>query len=539
MNPSRDPATSQYETARSYDEIPYPTTAYPLTHPARMAAVGMLFGMTPAPVEGCRVLEIGCADGGNLIPLAESLPESRFLGLDISLSQIQRGQNLADRLLLTNVELRRQSFVDLSASDGPFDYIIAHGLLSWVPEPLGEQLFESIGRLLAPHGIAFVSYNTLPGWHARGILREAFLYGSRKLPETGKQLEKARELARMLGSIFAGSNAPYARFVAEQLEQVRGWSDGYLRHDVMELDNHPLYFHEFVEKAGSHDLRFLGETEFHTMFLQDIAPGVRQQLEKIAGDLIEREQFSDLVRGRMFRQSLLCHANQQLKRHVKPSIVRKFHISSPLTPVESAPDLGSTSSESFVDRRGVAIQVSAPVAKAAFLELARRWPGSVAYQPLLRAALARLPKHDGGGEAHAAAALDTALFLGILQTVVEISPVAAPFVVELSEMPEGSRLAREQAQQDRRVTNRRHDFVDLDDLHRRLLLLLNGSRTRDELAQALAEEAFRGAFELPARCVDAGGDIEETLDLPGLHEIMGRQLPGYLNELARHALLVG
>lgn len=539
MNASEDPTLQQFEIARTYDEFPYPTTPYPLTHPSRLAAVGMLFGLEPAPVNGCRVLEIGCADGGNIIPLAESLPESRFLGLDISLSQIQRGQSLADRLLLTNLELRRESFADLSADEGPFDYIIAHGVLSWIPEPLGVELLRFCRERLAPQGIAFISYNTLPGWQARGVLREAFMYGSRKCSESGEQLAKARKLAATLRGIFNGANTPYARMLSEQLKQVAGWSDGYLRHDVMELENHPLYFHQFVEKAAAQDLRFLGESEFHTMFAQDIAPPVRQQLEKLADDLIEREQFADLIRGRMFRQSLLCHAERKLQRNVKPALVRKFYLSSPLKPLEGPPDLSLQESEPFVNRHGLRFHVSSPVAKAALLELGRRWPASMPFDELLAAARAQLPDGTERDAEKEATALEAALFMGALQTVVELSPGPSPCVAEISERPLASRLAREQAQQECRVTNRRHDFVELDGLHRRLLLLLNGCRTHDELVQALAEDAFRGAFELPTPASGSAAEGEETLDFPGVAVLMRRQLPECLDWLARAALLVG
>src|SRR3954464_2394603 len=121
-----------------YDDVPYPSIPYPQTHPDRLATLATLFGMRPAPVERCRVLELGCGDGSNLVPMALVLPESRFLGLDLAGEPIRRGRATIDALGLRNVELRQE---DLRAFAGgadaeqeSFDFIVAHGVYSWVPE---------------------------------------------------------------------------------------------------------------------------------------------------------------------------------------------------------------------------------------------------------------------------------------------------------------------------------------------------------------------------------------------------------------------
>ena len=65
-----------------YDILPYPCFPYPQTHPNRLAVMGILHGMSPASVESCRVLEIGCSEGANLIPMAYAIPGSEFVGFD-------------------------------------------------------------------------------------------------------------------------------------------------------------------------------------------------------------------------------------------------------------------------------------------------------------------------------------------------------------------------------------------------------------------------------------------------------------------------
>ena len=74
----------QLQYITPYDAVPYESKSFPQTHPDRLATLGRLFGMNPAPVTHSRVLELGCAGGGNLIPMAFHLPENDFLGIDLS-----------------------------------------------------------------------------------------------------------------------------------------------------------------------------------------------------------------------------------------------------------------------------------------------------------------------------------------------------------------------------------------------------------------------------------------------------------------------
>src|SRR5260370_37085826 len=142
----------------TYEEIPYSSNPFSYTHPDNLATVGMLMGMTPPSVERCRVLELGCAGGGNLIPMALALPESQFLGIDLSPRQIAMGQEVIDTLGLTNIKLRSMSIMDVKDDDGPYDYIICHGVYSWVPAEVQDKILTICNRNLGPTGVAYVSY---------------------------------------------------------------------------------------------------------------------------------------------------------------------------------------------------------------------------------------------------------------------------------------------------------------------------------------------------------------------------------------------
>src|SRR5512141_894057 len=152
--------------ATSYDAVSYPGLPFSQTHPDRRATIAALYDFPAAPPERCRVRELGCGDGGHLIPMAYLLPESTFLGLDAAGSAVAQGREQISALGLTNVSLSHVDLLDAS-NLGTFDYVIAHGLYSWVPPAVQERVLAITSEVLAPNGIAYVSYNAHPGGHVR------------------------------------------------------------------------------------------------------------------------------------------------------------------------------------------------------------------------------------------------------------------------------------------------------------------------------------------------------------------------------------
>ena len=162
--------------SNSYDAVPYKSYPFKQTHPDRLATIALLFGLEPPPVERASILELGCASGGNLLPLAEQLPNGRFVGLDGSERQIRDGQRLLDALGFEHVELRHQDICEFEPGEGEFDYILCHGVYSWVGDDVQRRILEICRRGLAANGVAYVSYNTFPGWHMRGMIRDIMRY---------------------------------------------------------------------------------------------------------------------------------------------------------------------------------------------------------------------------------------------------------------------------------------------------------------------------------------------------------------------------
>ena len=185
---------------KAYDAVAYPNWAHRRTHPRHLEAFATLLGMEPPPVPTCRVLELGCARGGNLIPQAEDLPQATFLGIDLSPRQIEQGQATINALGLRNIELRQGDILAIDDALGQFDYILCHGVFSWVPREVQEKILEVCRRNLASNGVALVSYNTYPGWRPIEAVRDVLRYQAAKFSDPRQQIEQAQAMLQFLAS---------------------------------------------------------------------------------------------------------------------------------------------------------------------------------------------------------------------------------------------------------------------------------------------------------------------------------------------------
>lgn len=367
-----------------YDAIPYRSHPFRQSRPERLAAVAKLFGLDAPPVESCRVLELGCSSGGNLIPIAEEHPRARFLGIDASSRQVAEGWRTIGALGLRNIELKHQDILELPDDLGEFDYIVSHGVFSWVPPPVQDRMLDICRRHLAPNGVAYISYNTYPGWHIRGIVRDMMLYRGMQFAEPAARLAQAKSLVEFVAQATRGEDSPYKRLLQNELKHIGQMEDYYLHHDHLEENNHPLYFHEFARKLAVNGLQYLGEAEFSTMVSANFPPEVAKTLNELgAHDIIQMEQYMDFVRCRYFRQTLACHSGVWLNRTLTPEVVKGLYLSSAAVPASAEPKLAPNETETFRTPSGQQVSCRAPLTKIALRELYRRCPMPLAFAELL------------------------------------------------------------------------------------------------------------------------------------------------------------
>ena len=241
--------------------MPYSVCAFAQTRPDRLAATAALFGMTPARPDGCRVLELGAASGGNLIPMALSWPGSQFVGVDFSQRQVDDGQKIIRGLNLSNVKLACQSILDVPRDLGMFDYILCHGVYSWVPPDVQNKILEICRDHLQPQGVAYVSYNTFPGWHSRAAIREMLCYHTEQFDNPSERIREARAMLTFLVRSVGTGGSGFSALIRQEMAVLLATPDTYLLHEHLEEYNEPLYFHQFIDRAAEKDLQYLGEAK--------------------------------------------------------------------------------------------------------------------------------------------------------------------------------------------------------------------------------------------------------------------------------------
>lgn len=522
------------ETTTAYDAIPYRSLPFPRTRPEHLAAVSGLFGLDTPPVESCRVLELGCSMGGNLILMAQNYPDARFVGIDASSRQISEGWKTIDALGQKNVELKHQDILDIGEDLGEFDYIISHGVYSWVPAAVQKKLLEICKRHLAKNGVAYISYNTYPGWHVRGIVRDMMLFHGTQFKEPATRLAQAKALVAFVAQSSREDASPYQKLLQSELEILGKSEDYYVHHDHLEENNHPLYFHEFARKLAVNGLQYLGEAEFSTMVSTNFGPEIAKTLNDLgAHDILQMEQYMDFVRCRYFRQTLVCHSAVRLNRRIGPDAVKGLLLASTAVPDSPEPALDAAKTETFRVGTGYAVNCRAPLTKIALRLLQRAWPMPIPFADLYSQCKAEAAKEDASdgsaGEDFFAGEIMTCMAAG----VVEWRRSPPPFTTVISKTPATSAAARLQATHGRRVSNLRGEIVTLDELHRQLLMHLDGTRDLSQLSAALMSFVKKGGHTLTRDDTQTPVTDEKEMDAL-LESAIGKAL----QNLATKALLV-
>lgn len=522
------------EIQTSYDAIPYQSNPFRETRPERLAAVAKLFGLDAPPAENCRVLEIGCSMGGNLLVMAQDHPRSQFIGVDASSRQIAEGWKTIELLGLKNIQLKHLDILDFGQDFGEFDYIISHGVFSWVPPRVQNKMMEICQRHLAPNGVAYISYNTYPGWHIRGIVRDMMLYRGMQFAEPAARLTQAKLLVEFVAQATRGADTPYQRLLQSELKHMGQMEDYYLHHEHLEENNHPLYFHEMAKKLAVNGLQYLGEADFSMMVSTNFSPEVAKTLNELgAHDIIQMEQYMDFVRCRYFRKTLICRSSVKLNRTLTPAVVKGLLLASNAVPESTEAALDPAQTVTFQTSVGYKLTCRSPLTKSALRILQREWPLPVGFADLLVQSKAEAAKEGfPADEATAEEFLAAEILTGMAAGVVEWRLSAVPFTTDVGTTPATTPLARLQAERGYKVTSLRGETVTLDEIHRQSLKQLDGTKNIAQITEALLASVKRGVLVL-----HRDGDKATVTDEEEMRSLLGTALDKVLMNLARMALL--
>lgn len=448
-----------------------------MTHPDRLRLFGKLHGLSPAPAETARVLEIGCGEGYNLMGLAAAYPQARLEGFDLAETAIEIGRKQAAAAGLDNVHLWVGDILDVAQTiePGSFDYIIAHGVYAWVPEHVREAVLELTARALSPHGVAYVSYNALPGGHFRMAMRDLLLHEVGHIVDPKEKIVAARKVLEDLtktdsrGEITIETLKVMAQLLLEKNETV-------LFHDELGGIYAPYSLTDMVANGAKAGLRYLNDAEYVRVYEGFLAEGddATASPAEIDALLVHRAQSRDNRNTCFFRSSLFVRADAPVRRALDPEILDELYIS---TSLKYDPE-----DDAFHGDKERRIRFAEESIKTAFNKVIAAYPGRLPLREFMederwREVVMRL--------------------FSVAYVDLHTSP--APFVATVGEKPETSAFARfEIAQGNSRLPRLDHDQVDIaQDNVRALLAAANGERTIEEIAREV-DGIFPADEVLPA-----------------------------------------
>lgn len=309
----------------TYDDFFFSSKPNPERSPNSFAVVANLFGAKTVDLHKSSILDIGCSTGANIQAIAWSFPNSQFVAFDSSEAQVEFAKKQSIAIGLENLSLHCSSIRDfIDANTKRFDYIICSGLFSWVTDDTREEILECIEKFLSPHGIAFLNFNSLPGWSTRSRIRDAI----RAKIDPSMSLEAKLAIARDT--------------LEREAPEITNISDALIVHELLAEDVKAFYHDEVRTLCDKHHLSYFADARFSRARFGPLDAEIR-------GALISREE-----------NKTFDTANEELLADV--------FLSSTLVPNEES------SGDEFFSPHGRIVRVANKTSQAHLHALAKSWP---------------------------------------------------------------------------------------------------------------------------------------------------------------------
>lgn len=478
----------------------------PERHPDRMRTLARLKGLNPTAVSKATILDIGCGTGLDLLAHAIAFPTAKFIGLDIAAEFINLGKQIIKELKLENVQLVCGDIKEYK-TDLRFDYIICHGVYSWVNSELQQSLLSVIQSTLEPTGIAYISYNSLPGWHYRRVVQRLIkLFDDQKLAVQQRVDLAINSMNKALLGLSDMSDHQ-TECLRNELQSCLKQSPAFIYHELLNFDCTAEYLEDFARKAADYRLRYFADGRPTRIREHRYTEAERKRAAQLglAGQNPEKiEQFWDLLQPLALRGALFCHADQAVSSAPEYSHVMQMYISSALVAESKDVDLAGTRTETFRDARDLLVEVSDPILKSILTGLSGNWPKAVAVKEIIQnPKLSQLPSSTS---------LLQELGQYFLQGLVQLYNEVHLATNKIMERPKVFPLAICQARIGFAwVTNARFEFLPINEFDRELIQLLDGNNDSDRCVAALLERINSGAIAASITDEHQGQDLKHLL----------------------------
>ena len=306
---------------KSYDEAPYKSKTFYYTQPGRQQMILKLLGFKTPNLEKSRVLEIGCSFGGNIIPFALENSKAEVIGIDLSSVQIEEGNRIIKYLGLENIRLIHQNVLEFDKKLGKFDYIICHGVFSWVNKEVQKGILNVIKNHLSENGSAIISYNTYPGWKNLEVVRDVMLFRDEMLKSRGEPINESNAVRYGRGAIeFLSQFSILNEKIKEGIKGIEDKDDYYILHEYLEDTNQPTYLYDFNKMLLEHGLIHVVDSDLMKTF-PNISNEIEEKLVAECGnDNIAKEQYYDFLLDRQFRISIITHEANKEKINISKDV---------------------------------------------------------------------------------------------------------------------------------------------------------------------------------------------------------------------------
>lgn len=477
--------------------------SYPFihSHPSHLKTLASLFGMKDlASLKNARVLEIGCLSGGNITPIAYDYPEAEFVGVDFLEENIAVANNVANSLGLKNITFHTKSILDLGSDIGKFDYIIAHGVFSYLSKDEQEHLIKASKEMLNPSGLVYVSYNTLPGWGSAGAVRDMVRYHANRFVTAEDKVIQARLFLDFAQKSAESINSYNRDDIAAEAKIISTYSDAKLLRDYLSPNDNECYFYEFINSANKFGLQYLADADLSSMYIGNLPKEIEEKLSQI-GDIINTEQYMDFINNRRYRATILCNGDVALNRNISYENVENFYMYMNIAPKEpfvKADVMDASKQADFLVRTVMGsernISTSSPILKAILYSFSEVYV-QLQTDDIISLAVDKL---DGIQRDEVRNEFMFNVVNMILAGLVHISADLKNFTVNVSEKPKVSDLARIQASNPERfwVTNMKHERFQINILEKHMISLMDGNKNKEEIVNLISDLVAKGDLVL-------------------------------------------
>lgn len=307
-------------------DVPYPTFVHRQAMPVWLSTLVNFQGLkSPNITKPYRYLELGCAMGIHLHLTAAANPRGHFVGIDFNAQQLLVAKEGLEVTEIDNIEFIQASFETfLSLEIEPFDFIVTHGVWSWISKDNQEIMVNIINKLLKPNGVLYCSYMSHPGATTLIPVQKLMAEMSRNLNgDSATKAVQSLNLVRKLGLTNTGlfEKVPSLNQDLFELAQEK---PNYIAHDFLSEHWQPQHSADMIRQFGKIGLSYIAGAGIIENLDVLTLPNEVQKLIKTLPLVPLQETVKDIARHTLQRQDIYVKNASKLTHHELDKSVKKI-----------------------------------------------------------------------------------------------------------------------------------------------------------------------------------------------------------------------